>query len=164
MNKHAITGRMAGDTGTVTFCECGHAFFARYEGGKDNMVTRATAQADAERKWEAHAEQADGERMRVYKPEAGDRLHLDRNCDDITNGHLAANANGYERHPAAEVEFDPFGEFTTIPLCRTCLRNHALSEERDMREFGPRFLLEDTESRVSDLHAGQRTATLHNER
>lgn len=54
MTEHTIAGRMTGLTGTVTFCECGLAFFAWYE-GEETSVTRRAAMTRADGKWQAHA-------------------------------------------------------------------------------------------------------------
>lgn len=58
MSGHTIAGRMSGLTGIVTFCECGLAFFAGYEGAEETTATRRAAMDQADEKWQAHASQA----------------------------------------------------------------------------------------------------------
>lgn len=66
--RHALVGRMVGRSGVVTFCHCGLAFFAAYDGA-ETSESRTAAREAADQRWDDHWKQARPDQWHLVHPE-----------------------------------------------------------------------------------------------
>ncbi len=65
--RHAISGRMVGRSGVVTFCHCGLAFFVAYDGA-ETTESRTAAREAADERWSQHWKEVRPDQWRIAHP------------------------------------------------------------------------------------------------